>query len=307
VDTARQRVIDEIRSLRGEKNAVILAHVYAPMEVQEIADFVGDSLGLSQRAALTGPTHRIIVFCGVRFMAETAALLSPERKVLLADPSAGCPMADMVSAEEVRTLRHEHPGAVVACYVNSTVAVKAESDVCVTSSNAVKVVRGLPCDEVIFVPDQNLGLYVQSRVPEKRFVLWPGHCTVHRTIRPFHIEAARSAHPEAVVLAHPACTPDVLLLADFVGSTGQIRTFVRQSKGTAFIIATENGLIDRLAADNPGKSFHPATELSVCPNMKKISLRKVRDVLSHEGNVVSVPRELRERALAAVNRMLDLS
>jgi quinolinate synthase len=307
VDTASPRVIEEINSLRRQKNAVILAHVYAPLDVQEVADYVGDSLGLSQRAALTGPTHRIIVFCGVHFMAETAALLSPERKVLLADPSAGCPMADMVSAEEVRTLRAEHPGAMVVCYVNSTVAVKAESDVCVTSANAVKVVRGLPCDEVIFVPDQNLGLHVQSRVPEKRFVLWPGHCPVHRAIRMFHIEAARSAHPEAVVLAHPECTPDVLTMADFVGSTGQIRAFARQSKGVAFIIATENGLIDRLAADNPGKRFYPATELSVCPNMKKISLRKVRDVLSHEGNVVTVPGELRERALAAVNRMLDLS
>jgi quinolinate synthase len=307
VDTDRQRVIDEIKSLRRLKNAVILAHVYTPLEVQEIADFVGDSLGLAQRAALTGPTHRVVVFCGVRFMAETAALLSPERKVLLADPSAGCPMADMVSAEEVRTLRAEHPGATVVCYVNSTAAVKAESDVCVTSANAVKVVRSLPCDEVIFVPDQNLGLHVQSRVPEKRFVLWPGHCPVHRTIRPMHVEAARSAHPEAVVLAHPECAPEVLALADFVGSTGQIRSFARQSKGTAFIIATENGLIDRLAADNPGKGFYPATELSICPNMKKISLRKVRDVLAHEGNVVSVPLDLRERALAAVNRMLDLS
>lgn len=307
MDTARQRVIEEIRSLRREKHAVILAHVYAPLEVQDIADFVGDSLGLSQRAALNGPMHRIIVFCGVQFMAETAALLSPQRKVLLADPSAGCPMADMVSAEEVRTLRAEYPGAMVACYVNSTLAVKAVSDVCVTSANAVKVVRSLPCDEVIFVPDQNLGLHVQSQVPEKRFVLWPGHCPVHRAIRPMHVHAARTAHPEAVVLAHPECTPDVLVLADFVGSTGQIRSFARQSKGTSFIIATENGLIERLAADNPGKLFHPATDLSVCPNMKKISLRKVRDVLAHEGNEVRVPLELRERALAAINRMLDLS
>jgi quinolinate synthase len=307
VDTTHQRLIDEIAALRRAKNATILAHVYAPLEVQEVADFVGDSLGLSQRAALTGPTHRVIVFCGVHFMAETAALLSPGRKVLLPDPSAGCPMADMVSAEEVRTLRSEHPGAMVVCYVNSTVAVKAESDVCVTSSNAVKVVKSLPCDEVIFVPDQNLGMYVQSRVPRKRFVVWPGYCTVHRAIRPMHVEAARAAHPEAVVLAHPECTPDVLAMADFVGSTGQMRTFARQSKGTAFIIATENGLIDRLAADNPGKGFYPATELSVCPNMKKISLRKVRDVLAHEGNVVSVPRELQEKALASITRMLDLS
>ena len=307
MDTAHQRVIDEIKDLRRTKNAVILAHVYAPLEVQDIADFVGDSLGLSQRAAMGAPRQRIIVFCGVRFMAETTALLCPDRKVLLPDPSAGCPMADMVSAEEVRTLRAEHPDAQVVCYVNSTVAVKAESDVCVTSANAVKVVKSLPCDEVIFVPDQNLGLYVQSRVPGKRFVLWPGHCPVHRAIRPMHLEEARSAHPEAVVLAHPECVPDVLARADFVGSTGQIRSFARQSKGTSFIIASENGLIDRLARDNPGKGFYPATELSVCPNMKKISLRKVRDVLAHEGNVVSVPPELQEKAMAAVTRMLDLS
>jgi quinolinate synthase len=305
VDTTHQRVNEEIRNLRREKGAVILAHVYVPLEVQDIADFVGDSLGLGQRAALT--THRTIVFCGVRFMAETAALLSPGRKVLLADPSAGCPMADMVSVDEVRTLRAEHPDALVVCYVNSTVEVKAESDVCVTSANAVKVVKSLPCDEVIFVPDQNLGLFVQSKVPEKRFVLWPGHCPVHRAIRPVHVEEARSAHPEAVVLAHPECGPDVLARADFVGSTGQIRSFARQSKGAAFIIATENGLIDRLARDNPGKAFYPATELSICPNMKKISLRKVRDVLAHEGNEVRVPKELQERALAAVSRMLDLS
>ncbi len=305
--TSPPQLIDDIKTLRREKSALILAHVYTPLDVQDVADYVGDSLGLSQRAAMAADSHRTIVVCGVHFMAETTALLCPDRVVLAPDPDAGCPMADMVSPEEVRTLRAEHPGAMVACYVNSTVAVKAESDICVTSANAVKVVKALPCEEVIFVPDQNLGHYVQTRVPGKRFVLWPGHCTVHRQIRPAHVEAARAAHPEAVVLAHPECTPDVLAVSDFIGSTGQIRHFARQSSGHSFIVASEIGLIDRLAEDNPGKSFHPASDLAVCPNMRKVTLRKVRDVLARGDNVVRVPPELRERARAAIERMLELS
>jgi quinolinate synthase len=306
-EAGREELAARIRALCIEKAALILAHVYTLPEIQDIADYVGDSLGLSQQAARAGDRYRFIVFCGVHFMAETAALLCPEKKVLVPDPSAGCPMADMVSAEEVRALRAAHPGALVACYVNSTVEVKAESDVCVTSSNAVKIVEQLPGDEVIFVPDQSLGAYVQAQVPGKRLVLWPGFCPTHHCILPAHIERAREVHPGALVLAHPECTGNVLAMADFIGSTGQIQAYARSSKAVEFIVASEHGILYRLAKDNPGKAFHPAAEIARCPNMKKTTLEKVLGVLEHEDNVVRVDEQVRERALAAIARMLELS
>jgi quinolinate synthase len=296
-----------IRGLAREKRAIILAHVYTRPEVQDIADYVGDSLGLSQKAAQKDDDRGIIVFCGVYFMAETAAILSPDKKVLVPDPEAGCPMASMVSAADVRDMRAGHPGAPVACYVNSTVEVKAESDVCVTSSNAVKIVRGLDSDEVIFVPDRSLGAYVQSQVPDKKLILWPGYCPTHHRMIAEFVEQARAEHPGALVMAHPENTRDILEKADFIGSTGQMQAHAAKSPAREFIVASENGLLYRLAKDNPGKRFHPVTRIAVCPNMKKTTLAKILDVLEREDNVVRVEEPVRSRALAAIQRMLALS
>jgi quinolinate synthase len=300
-------IVSRINELRAAKKAVILAHVYTLPEVQEIADYTGDSLGLSRKAAEKGSDRRLIVFCGVYFMAETAAILSPEKKVLVPDPDAGCPMADMVTAETVRGLRREHPGAAVACYVNSTVEVKAESDVCVTSANAVKIVSQLPQEEVIFIPDESLGSYVQSQLPRKRLVLWPGFCPTHHRMRREHVAAARAGHPRALVLAHPENTPDLLELADFIGSTGQMQEYAKTSPASEFIIASENGLLSRLSTDNPGKAFFPVSEAAICPNMKRATLPKVLDALENETHVVRVDPRISGRALAAINRMLEMS
>jgi quinolinate synthase len=296
-----------LAELKRAKRATVLAHVYTLPEVQDAADFVGDSLGLSQQAAGLDPSVRIIVFCGVHFMAETAALLSPGRTVLLPDPTAGCPMADMVTDEDVRAMRREHPGAAVACYVNSTAAVKAESDVCVTSSNAVRVISRLAEREVIFVPDRSLGLWIQKQLPGKQLILWDGFCPIHHSMLRSQVEAARRAHPGALVLAHPENTEELLALADFIGSTEQIVRHARESKGTEFIIATENGILHRLRAQNPGKTFHPVAEWAVCPNMKKNTLASVVACLEGELNPVTVDPAVAARALRAINRMLELS
>jgi quinolinate synthase len=293
--------------LKREKRATVLAHVYTPPEVQDAADFVGDSLGLSRKAAALDPHVRVVVFAGVHFMAETAAMLSPRRTVLLPDPTAGCPMADMVSDGDVRAMRREHPGAAVACYVNSTAAVKAESDVCVTSSNAVRVIERLAERDVIFVPDRSLGLWVQKQVPGKRLILWDGFCPIHHSMLRTQVAAARTAHPGALVLAHPENTEELLELADFIGSTEQIVRHARESAGTEFIIATENGILHRLRAQNPGKSFHPVAEWAVCPNMKKNTLQSVVACLEGGLNPVSVDPAVAARALRAIDRMLELS
>jgi quinolinate synthase len=305
--TRQRETAERIRELSRRKGAVILAHVYTRPEVQDVADYVGDSLGLSQKAASGDSACRIILFCGVHFMAETAAILCPGKTVLVPDPEAGCPMASMVSARDVRQLRAEHPRAMVACYVNSTVEVKAESDVCVTSSNALKIVRQLPAGEVIFVPDRSLGAYVQSQLKDKKIILWPGYCPTHHRMIEAFVHEAKSRHPGALVLAHPENTPDVLALADFIGSTGQIQSFAAASSAKEFIVASENGLLYRLGRDNPGKRFHEVTPLAVCPNMKKTTLAKILGVLEREDNVVRVEGEVRDRALAAVNRMLEMS
>jgi quinolinate synthase len=296
-----------LASLKREKHATVLAHVYTVPEVQDVADFVGDSLGLSQQAASLDPSVRIIVFCGVHFMAETAAMLSPGRTVLLPDPTAGCPLADMVTDEDVRAMRREHPGAAVACYVNSTAAVKAESDVCVTSSNAVRVIARLAEREVIFVPDRSLGLWVQKQLPGKRLILWDGFCPIHHSMLRTQVEAARRAYPCALVLAHPENTEELLELADFIGSTEQIVRHARESKGAEFIIATENGILHRLRSQNPDKTFHPVADWAVCPNMKKNTLESVVACLEGELNPVTVDPIVAGRALRAINRMLELS
>ncbi|MHC5181407.1 MAG: quinolinate synthase NadA [Planctomycetota bacterium] len=266
-------LIEKIKRLKKERNAVILAHNYQPGEIQDIADYTGDSLGLSVQASQTDAD--VIVFCGVLFMAETAAILSPEKTVLLPDRNAGCPMADMITPEQLREMKEQHPDALVVCYVNSTAEIKALSDYCCTSGNALELVQTLPEGrEIIFVPDRNLGGFIIERTG-REMILWPGHCPTHLRILPEDVAAARRAHPDAKVLAHPECNPDVRAIADELLSTGQMLKYAKTSSVDEFIIATEIGIVHSLQKQHPGKQFHPITEKAVCPNMKKISLEKV--------------------------------
>lgn len=294
---------DRINALRRQKNAVILAHNYQLGEVQDIADFVGDSLELSRKAACTEAD--VIVFCGVRFMAETAAILSPDKTVLVPDPEAGCPMADMITADELRALKAQHPSAVVVCYVNSSAEVKAESDCCCTSANATKVVESLPEREIIFVPDKYLGQYVMEATG-RDMLLWHGYCPTHVRILASDIAAMRAAHPEAEVLAHPECTREVRAAAGHVLSTGGMCRFASESQATEFILATETGLLHRLRKENPGKVFFPASERGVCPNMKRTRLEKILWALEDLKHRVEVPEPTRSKAKAAIDRMLEI-
>jgi quinolinate synthase len=264
---------------------------------------VGDSLGLSIEASKTGA--KMIIFCGVRFMAETAAIICPDKKVVMPDVNAGCPMADMIKAEDVRKLKAEHPGAIVVAYVNTTAEVKAESDYCCTSANAVKVVEKLKDKEIIFIPDKYLGDYV-SRQTGKSMVLFNGFCPTHIKILPEHIKAAKQQHPKALVVVHPECLPEVIRMADKVASTGGMIKFAKESASTEFIIGTETGIIYRLQKENPSKKFYPATTLAVCPNMKKTTLEKVLWSLEEEETRITVPKEIASRAKLAIDRMLRL-
>jgi quinolinate synthase len=298
-----KEIVDKINRLRKEKNAVILAHNYQLPEVQDIADYVGDSLGLSIEASKTRAA--MIVFCGVQFMAETAAIICPDKKVVMPDVNAGCPMADMIKAEDVRKLKSEHPGAIVVAYVNTSAAVKAESDYCCTSANAVKVVEKLMDKEIIFIPDKYLGDYV-SRQTGKKMVLFNGYCPTHAMILPEHIKEARRQHPKAIVLVHPECLPGVIDMADKVASTGGMIKFAKESQSKEFIIATEVGIIYRLQKENPSKRFYPATPLAVCPNMKKTTLEKVLWSLEEEETRITVPKDIASRAKLAIDRKLEL-
>ncbi len=299
-----KNIITKIRKLKKERNAVILAHNYQVKEVQEIADFRGDSLGLSRTAAET--EAEVIVFCGVHFMAETAAILAPEKTVLIPDPEAGCPMADMITPEELRAVKAAHPGAVVVTYVNSSAAVKAETDICCTSANAAEVVESIPSDrEIIFTPDKFLGAYVMRKTG-RRLILYPGYCPVHRKLLPEDIRRQKTLHPEAVVMVHPECTPDVIALADEVLSTSGMERFVRAATVDEFIVGTEVDMVTRLRGDNPGRRFFPASELVFCPNMKKITLEKVLWSLEEMQFTVTVPEDIRTRARAAVEAMISL-
>ncbi|MCS7243043.1 MAG: quinolinate synthase NadA [Candidatus Caldatribacterium sp.] len=299
-------VIERIRELKTKKNAIILAHNYTPPEVQEVADFVGDSLGLSITAKST-PCD-IIVFCGVHFMAETAKLLSPEKKVLVPDPEAGCPMADMLSLADLKNLKARHPNARVLCYVNTHASVKAECDLVCTSANAAQIVeRGFsPDEEIIFVPDQYLARYVASRTG-REFILFPGYCPVHVTITEAHILEAKRRHPKALVLAHPECRPEVLRHADAILSTEGMCRYVRTSPSEEFIIATEVGIIPRMRKENPAKRFIPAFEGAICENMKKNTLEKVLTSLEEEIHEVTLPEDIIQKGRQAIERMLVLS
>lgn len=271
--------------------------------MQDIADFVGDSLELSQNAAAT--EAEVIVFCGVHFMAETASILCPDKKVLLPDIHAGCPMANMITADKLVERKRELPGAAVVCYVNSTADVKAESDICCTSANAVKVVESLDADKILFVPDQYLGHYV-STMTDKEMVFWPGYCPTHLRIQPHDIIRLKKEHPQAKAIVHPECRPDVIALADEVLSTGGMCRFVRQTEAREIIVGTELGIIYRLRKENPHKQYIPVSEQAVCPNMKLITLEKILWSLEEMAPEVKVSREIRLRAKAAVDRMLEV-
>ena len=298
-------IIEKISELKKKHNAVILAHNYQRGEIQDVADFVGDSLGLSQQAARTDAD--LIVFCGVHFMAETAALLSPDKTVIMPDEHAGCPMASMITARELREKKKLYPNAKVVCYVNTTAAVKAESDVCCTSSNAVKIVSSIPEDEdIIFVPDKSLGAYVSSCL-DREMMYWEGYCPTHHRILADQIVKMKSEHPDAEVVVHPECTPDVIALADHVASTTGILNYAKSSNSKEFVIGTEIGILHRMKKENPDKTFMPVTPLSDCPNMKLNTLEKLLWSLEDIQFVVTVPEEIAVEARKAIQRMLDLS
>lgn len=295
-------IIEKINILRKKRNAIILAHNYQTGEVQDIADFTGDSLELSRKAA--DNKADVIVFCGVLFMAETASILSPNKTVLLPDKNAGCPMADMIDAKQLAELKQQHPDAVVVCYVNSTAEVKAISDYCCTSSNAAEVVKAIdPNKKIIFVPDKNLGQVVKERTG-RDMVLWPGYCPTHHFASAEDIKQNKALHPQAIILAHPECPKPVRDIADILLSTGQMLKYALTSDKKEFIIATEIGIIHTLQKQNPGKKFYPASERFVCPNMKKITLEKILFSLEDNKYIIKVPDEIAGKARVALERMV---
>ncbi|MCL6590330.1 MAG: quinolinate synthase NadA [Firmicutes bacterium] len=302
MDLDLEKKIAQITHLKAEREAVILAHNYQNDEIQEIADIVGDSLLLSQAAAKT--SAQVIIFCGVHFMAESAAILAPDKTIIL-PAAAGCPMADMADEAEVLKWRRDFPLAAVVAYVNSSARVKAVSDYCCTSANAVALVQNIPETELIFLPDQNLGRFVASRAPNKRLHLWPGYCITHHRVAAPDVLKVKQAHPDALVLVHPECRPEVTALADFIGSTSQIIKYVRQSERRKFIIGTEMGILHGLQKENPEKTFFLLTPGLVCPNMKLTTIDKVLQSLINLAPVITVPDEIRTKAQQALNRMLQ--
>lgn len=294
----------EIRRLARERDAVVIAHNYQRGEVQDAASFVGDSLGLSREAAETDAS--VIVFAGVHFMAETAKILSPERMVLLPEPGAGCPMANMITAEQARAFKAEHRGPPLVTYVNSSAAVKAETDICCTSANAVAIVRSLGVPRVLFAPDRNLAAWVGSQLPEVEIVTWDGYCPIHDAVTPKMVIEMVDIHPLAEVLTHPECRPEVNSLADAVLSTSGMLRHVVTSPADEFVVVTEGGLIHGLAKAAPGKRFYGVEPKMLCPNMKLTTLTKVRDCLRDMTGEVTVPEGIRVRALASVERMVAL-
>jgi quinolinate synthase len=299
-----QKLVEDILKLKNERKAIILAHNYQAPEVQDIADFVGDSLGLSQEAAKT--EAEVISFCGVHFMAETAAILCPDKTVLMPDLNAGCPMANMITTRQLKEQKKKHPQAIVVTYINSKAEIKAESDYCCTSSNAIKVVQAIPEDkEIIFIPDKYLGSYVASQT-KRNLILWEGYCPTHRRILPEDILKKKALYPKAEVLVHPECIPEVIAMASKVLSTTGICKYVKESKSEEFIIGTEIGILHRLKKENPGKKFYPASELADCPNMKLNNLEKLLWSLEDLVYKVEVPKEIARRAKRSIDRMLEI-
>jgi len=304
-DAYKAQLIEKIGKLKKEKNAVIIAHNYQRDEIQKIADYHGDSLALAQAAVRTDA--KIIVFCGVHFMAESAAILNPDKKVLLPVSEAGCPLADMVTVDKLKEKKRQFPEAAVVCYVNSSADIKAESDVCCTSSNAVQIVKSLEEKRIIFIPDKNLGKYVQSKVPEKDIILWDGFCPTHIRLREKDIKITKEMHPQAEFLAHPECDPEVLKHADAICSTGGMFKHVKNSSKKEFIIGTEMGMLYRLNEENPDKKFYLPTSHLICANMKLTTLGWVLHSLEDEVYEVKLEGEIAAKAKRSLARMLELS
>lgn len=300
-----KKIREQIEVLKKEKDAVILAHYYVDGEVQEIADFVGDSYFLAKKA--TEVSTGVIIFCGVSFMGETAKILNPGKKVVMADQYADCPMAHMIEIDRIREVRKQYPDAAVVCYVNSTAEVKSESDVCVTSSNAVKIVKNLPNKYIFFIPDNNLGRYVAEQIPDKTFIFHDGFCHVHKSIHRDELLKAKEAKPDAEVLVHPECTGDVISEADFVGSTSQIIDYATNSDKNEFIICTEMGIFYELHAKNPLKKFYSVGHRQFCPNMKRIRLEGVLNALQDTNPEVKLTEEIKRKARIPLKRMLELA
>ncbi|MFQ6037784.1 MAG: quinolinate synthase NadA [Candidatus Aminicenantales bacterium] len=298
-----EEINGRIDELKKKRHAVILAHNYQVGEVQDVADFIGDSLELSQKAARL--EAEVIVFCGVHFMAETAAILSPDKTVLMPDIRAGCPMADMITGEEMRAWKKKHPGRKAVCYVNTSAEVKAECDVCCTSSNALQVVETLDEGEILFAPDRNLAAYV-ARFTQKKIIPWDGYCYVHNNIQARHIREKKQMYPDAEVWVHPECRPEVIDLADKVLSTGKMIREARRTEKKNIIIGTEKGIIYRMKKENPGKNFFPARDGALCANMKKITLKKVLESLESMKYHVVVPENISQRALGAIEQMVNI-
>ena len=295
-------LVNKIKALKEERQAVILAHNYQIGEVQDIADFTGDSLELSRKAAQTDA--KVIVFCGVHFMAETAKILSPEKTVLLPDPKAGCPMADMITADQLKDFKRRHPGRPVVAYVNTSAEVKAESDICCTSANAVSVVESIDADEILFVPDKSLAAYVASKT-DKRIIAYSGYCPTHHRILAQDVIKAKREHPDAIIVAHPECTRDVIALADAVESTSGMIRHVKESKAKEFIICTERGILYRMERANPEKRFYNPSPVNICPNMKKITLEKVLWSLEDMGSEIELSDEIIKKAQSCIEGMIS--
>lgn len=299
------QVIDEISNLKKEKDAVILAHYYVRDEVQGVADYIGDSYYLSKLA--TEIPQSTIVFCGVSFMGESAKLLNPKKNVLMPDWVADCPMAHMADIDKIKEVRNTHPDVAVVCYINSTAEIKAHSDVCVTSSNAIKIVKSLPNSKIYFIPDENLGRYVATKVPEKEFIFNDGFCHVHTSISLDNIKRVKEAKPLAKVLVHPECKLEVLEVADYIGSTSGIIDYATKSDGTEFIICTEMGVLYELQQKNPEKRFYSVGHRQYCPNMKRITLEKIKNVLQSGENAIELDEGLSQKANEPLKRMLELA
>ena len=300
-----KELIEKINKLKKEKNAVILAHCYQNVEIDEVADYVGDSLYLSQMAAKTNAD--IIVFAGVYFMAQTAKILNPTRKVLLPRLESGCRMADMITLEQLREFKSKFPKMSTVCYINSTAEVKSECDICCTSSNAVKIVDSLKADEILFLPDTYLGKWVEAKLGSVKVNTYPGFCPTHMQIRDKDVVAAREKYPNALVLAHPECHQSVTAIADYVGSTTGIMKFAKESDNKQFIIATEKGVVDRLKRDYPEKEFILIKDSVICPNMKWNTLTDIYNALDREEHEITVDEEMAQKALTCIDRMLEVS
>lgn len=305
IEENKKKLIDEILELKKKRNAIIVAHYYQKDEIQAIADIVGDSYLLAKKCAESDAD--VICFCGVHFMAESAKILSPKKTVIIPDETAGCRMADMITAEQLKEFKSQHPGAKVMCYINTTAEVKSESDVSVTSSNAVKIAKEFDAKEILFVPDQNLGSYIAKQVPDKKFIMWDGYCPAHHFVTVKQVLTAKEQHPNAQFIVHPECTEEVVELADFVGSTQAILNYAIESDCQEFIVGTEEGILYKLKEHCPDKKFYMASEFLQCPNMKQIDLETLRDSLRDLKDEVVLDESIIEKAKGCLETMLELA